>query len=736
MFTTAFAFWGKIVQIIINLFGAPYFLGGIFTIYKPENTIRIGRLNANGIGDISFNIGAGFNNNVNFVAIQSDGRILVGGAFTTYQSLSVNRIVRLNADGSIDASFNMGTGFSGTVNSIAIQSDGRILVGGDFTTYQSLSANRIIRLNADGSRDTSFNIGTGFSGTVVYIAIQSDGRILVGGSFTSYQSVASSRIIRLNADGLRDTSFNIGTGFNNTVFYIAIQSDGRILVGGSFTSYQSVASSRIIRLNAGGLRDTSFNIGTGFSSTVIFIAIQSDKKVICGGSFTAYQGVSANRIVRLNTDGSIDASFNIGTGLDNTVNSIAIQSDGRILVVGVFTTYQGISANRIIRLNADGSIDSTFFVGIGFSNAVRTIVIQSDGKLLCGGLFIRYQGQPVNRIIKLNSNSTIDDSFNVGSGFNNTVDSIAVQLDGKVICGGSFTAYQGVSANRIVRLNTDGSIDASFNMGTGFSGTVNCIVIQSDGKILVCGGFTAYQGVSANYIIRLNTDGSRDASFNMGTGFSIIANYIAIQSGGRILVGGVFTSYQSVASNRIIRLNADGSRDTSFNIGTGFNNAVNVVATQSDGKVLAGGFFTSYQGISANRIIRLNADGSIDASFNIGAGFNNNVNFVAIQSDGRILVGGAFTTYQSLSANRIIRLNTDGSIDASFNIGTGLDNTVNYIVIQSDGKILVGGGFTTYQGLTAGKIIRLNIDGSIDTTFDIRAGFDDAVRSIGLTKLN
>jgi len=147
--------------------------------------------------------------------------------------------------------------------------------------------------------------------------------------------------------------------------------------------------------------------------------------------------------------------------------------------------------------------------------------------------------------------------------------------------------------------------------------------------------------------------------------------------------------------------------DPDFSIGTGFDSNVRSIALQSDGKILVGGFFVSYNDTSQNYITRLNADGSIDTSFNIGTGFYNVVRSIAVQSDGKILVGGAFTSYDGTPQNRITRLNTDGSLDTTFNIGTGFDSTPASIAVQSDGKILVGGFFTSYKGTPQNRITRL-----------------------------
>jgi uncharacterized delta-60 repeat protein len=735
MFTTGFALWNKmaaqITSEVLEFFGAPYYVGGVLLAYKPTVVNRLVQTNTDGTIDTSFDIGTGFSSTVFSTAIQSDGKILVGGSFTSYKGTTSNYIARLNTDGTRDTSFAAGTGFSTTVLSIAIQSDGKILAGGNFTTYQGFSVNRIVRLNTDGTRDTSFSVGTGFSSTVNSILIQPDGKILVGGNFTSYQSVSANRVIRLNTDGTRDTSFVIGTGFDSsaqTIAYSAITD--KILVGGVFTSYQSVSANRIIMLNTDGTRDTSFAIGTGFSATVNKIAIQPDGKILAGGNYTQYQGATINYIVRLNTNGSRDTSFSVSTGFDASVNTIEIQTDGKILVGGAFSEYQSVSANCIIRLNTDGTRDTSNIFGSGFGSSVSSILVRSNGKILLGGEFTAYQGTSTQRITKLSSDANIDTSFIVDAGFNSTVNAIAIQPDGKIIAVGNFTTYRGVSVNRIVRLNTDGTRDTSFSVGTGFSSVTRSIAIQSDGKILVGGTYSTYQSVSANFIVRINTDGTRDTSFAIGTGFNSTVSAVSIQPDGKILAGGDFTTYQSVSVNRIARLNTDGTRDTSFSVGTGFNGSALVIAVQFNGTILVGGGFTTYDGVSANRIIGLNTNGTRDTSFDIGAGFSSNIVAIAIQPDGKILCGGGFGTYQGFSSPYIIRLNMDGSRDTSFVVSTGFNNVTLSILIQTDGKILIGGSFTTYRGVSAERIIRLNADGSRDTSFAIGTGFSGTVNSI------
>ncbi len=358
---------------------------------------------------------SGFNGIVNSIAVQQDGKILVGGDFINYQNNTVNRIVRINSDGSFDSTFQSGSGFNSTVKCIYIQSDGKILVGGSFSNYKGVSANDFIRLNSDGSKDSSLDIGTGFNGSVNSIAVQSDNKIILGGAFTTYKGPQNNRIIRLNVDGVRDTSFKSVSnfGFDNTVNSIVLQPNGYILVGGLFTSYNGRSISKIVRLEsdgnfgiAGAYSADLFNRLSGFGGDVYSIAYNSNK-IIVGGSFYSYRNVASNRIVRLlDFDGAIDNSYSIGTGFDANVNTIAVQTDGKVIVGGNFTNYKGTTVNKIVRLNIDLTIDNTFNIGTGFDGAINAIAIQSDGKILAGGAYTNYKGTANKRIIRLYGKAT------------------------------------------------------------------------------------------------------------------------------------------------------------------------------------------------------------------------------------------------------------------------------------------------------------------------------------------
>jgi uncharacterized delta-60 repeat protein len=713
--------------------------GGTGTITRN----RIGRLNADGSLDMSFNPGA--NGAVYALALQADGKILVAGSFTTLGGGGTgttprHSIGRLNADGSLDTSFNPGA--NSFVSALAVQADGKILVGGYFSRLGGVGTGTITRhyigrLNADGTLDASFNPG---ANTYVFeLAVQGDGRILVGGIFTTLGgggtgTITRNHIGRLNVDGSLDTSFNPGA--DDAVWALAVQADSRILVGGWFTTLGggntgTATRNYIGRLNADGTLDTSFDPGA--NNAVWTLAVQADGRILVGGDFATLGGggtgsITRNKIGRLNADGSLDTSFD--PGANNSVLALAVQADGKILVGGAFTTLGGgdigtITRNRIGRLYADGSLDSSFDPGA--NSSVFALAVQPDGKILVGGYYTRLGGGGTGTITRcyigrLNPNGSLDTSFDPGG--NNAVFAIAMQADGKILVGGDFTTLGGggigiTARSRIGRLNADGSLDASFDPGA--NSTIYALAVQADGKILVAGSFTTLGGggtgsFTRNRIGRLNADGSLDTSFDPGADGGIYA--LAVQADGKILVGGVFTSLGGggtglTTRNRIGRLNADGSLDTSFDPGA--NGAVSVLAVQADGKILVGGYFTSLGGggtgaIPHNNIGRLNADGSLDTSFDPGA--NGPVRVLAMQADGKTLVGGAFTTLGgggtgTISRYFIGRLHADGSLDTSFD--PGASSSVVAIAVQADGKILVGGWFSTLGGGDTGTTTRNGI---------------------------
>ena len=720
-----------------------------------------------------------FNLNTDQTITQPDGKILAIGGFTLhykYQKYNelenindyVNSwIVRLNSDLTIDTTFNTGLGFLlanpimqfEVVKTMALQSDGKILVGGRFASYNGTPIAKIIRLNSDGSIDTSFN-NSGiavFDGFVNSIKIQPDNKIVVAGILL-YAS--GSALVRLNSDGSIDNSF-VNTGSFDSIHLFP---NGKILAGGDVFDGR-----KLVLFENNGNIDPSFNMAL-LNYQPNNVIVQPDNKIILVNKTLSTDA----SIIRLNSDGSIDDSFNTGTGFKLTGNqsyiySIDLQPNGDFIVCGLFDKYNEIAVKNRVRINSNGVFDPTFnYQSIDNNDTLTYIQLQDDGTILgsfyikSADSFIRYcfarldangyiienkqliTTTKVNKIVKKSASETMV----IGSSFfsfnlyqngikllnqngdliynsnlkapintNDSGGNAKVQQDGKVLFIGKLP--QNPNRN-LMRFNVDFSTDLSFNLDASLTSmNFQELSLQTDGKILVsCKGLVS--GDNINRVVRLNNDGSLDPSFSLGQGSidGSIAEITAleIQPDGRILVGGYFRTYNGITKNGIVRLNTDGTIDNTFNMPAidGFARTVDAIAIQSDAKILVG--------ISGGaRLHRLNTDGSFDNSFSnpiVNGGF---INTITLQDDGKILMGGIF--YDSGNVFYLARLNSSGSIDTTFDTGTGFNDEVNSILIENDGRILVGGNFTRYDGEKCSGVIRLNGTATLSTTqneFDTR----------------
>ncbi|MDB6057225.1 MAG: hypothetical protein JWO95_1069 [Verrucomicrobiales bacterium] len=339
------------------------------------------------------------------------------------------------------------------------------------------------------------------SGPVYATVLQPDGKLVVGGAFTSVNgSTSRNHLARLLSDGSLDsTFFSTGSGASSIVWTLAVQTSGSIVVGGDFTSINGTTRYHVARLNSNGTVDGSFVPTNAINNSVLALAVQTNNAVVIGGTFSGGTFPSYN--ARLTADGTTDTSFS--SFPNGAVYAIAVQPDGKILIGGAFTTVNGANRNRIARLNADGSLDNTFQNGLtGASANVRCIQIQSDGKVLVGGDFTTVNGSSRSYVARLTTTGILDTGFAAAGGANGSVYAMALQSDGNVLIGGSFSTYTSVNLSRVARLYTDGTRDTTFT-NFGINNIVQTLVVQSDGGILIGGTFTAINNTNASYLARL-----------------------------------------------------------------------------------------------------------------------------------------------------------------------------------------------------------------------------------------
>lgn len=678
---------------------------GAFTRVNGAATSSLVRLNANGTVDAAFQQNLGATAPVYRVALQSNGQLLLT-SFTTTTPLTAGgitraTILRLNADGTGDASFNAGTGTNTATNGSSVDfslplPNGQVLATGYFDNFNGVPANNIVRLTSTGSIDATFTPGTGPDDYIGTSALLPSGQYLIAGYFSSYNGTSRTAIARLNTNGSVDPAFNPALPTGSSIDNFTVQPDGRILVAGSFDLGGIVYS--LLRLNADGTLDNTFtgNTGTIYSYYGNAVEVQADGKILI-----IQRGVTTNlSVVRLNSNGTPDASFAPSIAGYNLF-SLTLLASGKLLIAGRAAALGTIPNGAVLQLNTNGSLDTSFQPSFQTAGAIANVVRQADGKLIASGSFSEVNGQAVNALVRLNPDGTVDGTYTGATALQNTPADLALQPDGRLL-----VAY----TTTVQRLLATGANDNSFaNSTLTMSGTVtNRLLLQPDGRILVGG-----QALSPNFpaIVRLQSNGTLDGSFSaalgVGTARMSIVRALALQSDGRIVVAGTYAPATGPALNTVRRLESTGAFDLAYTGPTlSYNNIfnsslVNSVALQADGAAVIGGLFNN---IGSN-VARLTTTGAPDASFAVPAFTTGSVSKVLVQPNGRILLGGLFTS--SFLPSNLARVLTTGAADASYAATAVPNNTVRALLIQPDGGIVAGGSFTSVSGQLTGGLARI-----------------------------
>ena len=457
---------------------------------------------------------------VEAIAVQANGLPVIGGSFTAYNSTPDNRVARLESNGQLDFGFNtfLGSGPNGTVRAIAIDSVGRIYIGGDFTSVNGTNANHIARLLSTGALDLSFVTGSGFTygGTVYALAIDGNGNIVVGGGFSSFNSTTCSNIARLLPSGSADLSFlpsaytfpNLGT--DQAVRAVAIDTLGNIVLGGDFTLLNGTNWNHLGRLLPSGALDTSFNPGIGADNSVFSLAVQpNNNAILLGGAFLNYNNVSRGSIARLTSSGALDTSFDPGTGANDVINSVVLQADGNILIGGQFTSFNTTRRVGMARLFPSGWLD-TYFMDTAYNQFA--------------GLINHYY----------NPYAVNDADAPAESNQRNSINAMAIDLTTNVIVGGNFVRVGGgYTRDDVHNRHNLARIIGPANTGPEPGGIGNCpgnitmienpyTVDNTAGKLYV--GLQRVNGSLGEAAVTLGTNtlqgGATRADFGLAAAFS------------------------------------------------------------------------------------------------------------------------------------------------------------------------------------------------------------------------
>ncbi len=391
---------------------------------------------------------------------------------------------------------------------------------------------------------------------------------------------------------------------------------------------------------------------------VLSLIVQPDGKIIFGEALHGLCGTDCNHLSRLYPDGSVDATMI--TGANAQPSAITPLPDGSMIVGGNFLTVGGKARSRIAKIKPDGSVDDLFISDVApqafYSGSfVRTVLLQTDGRILIGGNLSNVAGTTFTNLARVNPDGSADGSFKP---YSSMFSSIAIQRDGKILTGTDGSGIGPVYEKSVRRHNSDGTPDPSFNTALQ-TPPVYTVAVREDGKVLVGGSFVYTNGPNATGInlALFNTNGTFDANFAISAQDSVsgvqAVNALLMQPDGSMLVGGHYERLGNYTCNGLGRVRADGSVDTNF-VFAGVSGEIVGLALQADGRILVGGSF-SFLGLPArSNLLRLNPDGSIDATFD--AGVNGMVRGLSIGADGKVWLGGSFSTVAGIARTNLARL--------------------------------------------------------------------------------
>lgn len=683
-----------------------WIITGGFTVVNGFERHNIARLNSDGSVDPTFQIDFGpYSIGLSGALFLPNGKFYVFGNFSQVNGAQRRGIARLNVDGTLDETFmNNMEGANAWTSCAALLPDGKILIGGHFSRVNDIPISGFARLNNDGSVDTSYSGGGIDFGGVDVMAIEQSGRVILSGSFSKIQGVTRNRLARVHANGLLDTSYALSSEPSSPPTAILPLSNGSSLVGGSFTYIGGGNGYGLVRLTSSGRMDFSF--GSNWSGTlssaqvgqVRAILPQSDGNFIIAGAFARVNGTPRQGLAKISATGQVDPVFGANfsahreDGSPGGILSASSDGDGAMLV-GTFTKVNGSRRRYIARMTPDAAVDTNFFnPRSGLDKSVTSLAIQSaTGKILVAGGFDYYSSTPQRAVARLNLDGSLDTSFkNPLTNYPGSAAKVAVAPNGKIYVAGGFGQPSSIRQG-LARLSADGVFEAWAMPALSSTDMVTEFAIQSDLQVVIA--------TSSRMLHRVTASGDYDTGFSSSVPAGAIVNALALLPNRKILVGGSIPVDFRPATPLFTRLFGNGAPDSTFAAGLpGPDGEVTVIKVHGD-KILIGGSFTTFHGQPASRIARLNSDGTLDTTFTASTP-DGTVVWILPQSDGKILYGEEYAS----NPDRIGRLNADGSVDSTFR--PVIASTMS-AALQADGRLVMGGHFTSIHGVGRDFVARL-----------------------------
>lgn len=661
---------------------------------------------------------------VGAVAVQADGRILAGGLFALANGSPRFGLARFHPDGSLDEGFTprlRGDNWFGgrpVIQQIAVLPDGKLLLAGLVRMSGEAMPRLLVRLNPDGSWDRSFAAQLGERGPVWappvlrHLIVRPDGKLLAVRPIVSNFEPSRDEPVRLHADGSVDSTFNAGNAIAGYVTAMAAQGDGKVLVAWERFAVDGTHSRGLVRLRPDGSLDSGFQVtysGPDNDTAIRVMVEQADGKLLLGGAFRRVQGTEQSWLGRLNSDGSMDASFTptlaASSGGSAAVHALSLHADGRILVGGSFELVNGQTRWRVARLLPDGTLDAGFRpldpsgTGEALNGQPTALAVSSDDRIVAVGFFnTPLPGNPCG-IARLRANGRLDDSFRASLRPSAAVTALAVAPDGTVFVAGDFLEMNGRESPSVARLNVDGVFQGTPfawpflpRPQTGSFGEPNFadVAFLANGRFGLGGAFEwHFNGLALRGLAVFGADGQPDTAFRPQLAGLVRA--VGAQQSSELIVAGEF------AGRSLVRLNRNGNADETF--APHFDNSIRGLAVQADDRIVAVGAFTTVNGAARAGVARLDADGTLDATFTPPVADGSSYGSVAVMPTGQVILAEDARFPFGSTEIRLRRLHADGThrdhliVPMDYPVSDVIVPAIQALAADRDGSLLLSGYF-------------------------------------------
>lgn len=589
----------------------------------------------------------------------------------------------------------------------------------------------ILGFDENGVVDTDFSADSITDSPLKVHCIDSLDRILLGGMSANRPTQSLFACTRLTSEGRLDPSFQRLSMPDGSVYSMVVDTLGRIYIGGSFDTIGGIRRVGVARLNPNGDVDETFDLRLDSGSWVTAIAIQDSIGVLVQRRYSHY-GDTIPRLRRYSFQGFVDTTFvtNVDYG-----DLISIAPNGKLYTTRlVRTRTYGIGRVELIRHLSNGSVDTTFTMDELGEGSIYGVSHDGSPTALAYGYLGIVDRVNHHGMFGFDSSGRIDHSVNVYRGLDGSVSTVEVTPRGSLIIGGTQASHDTVLLGPSFTTDANGSLIEGYRQRTypseqlGYH-SVAKTHLQEDGRLLALDVEERSMNPGPprlSTLYRLLKDGIQDTTFLIDTNLRHRISAVHFDKNGDVLIAGSFQYVNSLLRVGIARLNSDGAVYTSFKTGAGVKGYVYALAVQADGKIIVGGSLEEYNGQPVKQVIRLFPDGTLDTSFKtpwtLTKGLNasswGTVTHIAIDSRNRVVIAGDYTHVDNVARRGILRLNSDGQPDSTFRSTERIYLTLNDLTIDLDDRPLMAGGLYDHRTSTdSTHVARFNSDGSWDNTF-------------------